>query len=200
MDLSQAWDDLRQMAQTNNSDDKVASALHLATIAFAGQQRRGGGIQMPMAVHSIRVGLQLERFGADLTTVLAGFCHDMLEDTEVTASQIETLYGADVLRLVEACSLNEEIYENDHEAGNRDLIDRVADSGPRAVFIKVVDILDNLATYSEVPIAWQEEMFWCAAAWLELGRTYLNASHVAVKALEIKLRNIDPSMGRKWVK
>lgn len=197
MDLGQAWGDLRQMTQTNNSDDKVTSALHLAAIAFAGQQRRGGSITMPMAVHSIRVGLQLERFGADLTTVLAGFCHDMLEDTEVTASQIETLYGSDVLHLVEACSLNEAIYEPDHEAGNRDLIDRVADSGPRAVSVKVVDILDNLATFSEVPVAWQEEMFWCAGAWLKLGRVHLGVSHVAVKTLEIKLRNIDPSMGKR---
>lgn len=197
MDLESIWPDIHRLALTDEPDSKVAAAIHLVTVAFAGQRRRGGTIPMPMAAHSIRVGLQLERFGADLKTVLAGFCHDTIEDTAVTATQVETLFGGQVARLVMACTLDESIYANDHLAGNRDLVRRVSDAGSCAAFVKVVDILDNLATYHEVPAAWQDEMLWCAGAWLDLGRRQLGVRHIAVKALEIKLRNIDASLGRK---
>ncbi len=197
MDLESAWEDIRRLSETDDPANKVTAALRLVDVAFAGQRRRGGDIPMPMAVHSIRVGLQLERYGANLDTVLAGFCHDVLEDTNVTTQQVETLFGSEVLQLVVACSLDESIYESDHEAGNRDLVQRVARCGARAAMIKVVDILDNLATYYQVPEAWQQEMLWCAGAWLDLGRKQLGASHVAVKALEIRLRNIDAELGKK---
>src|SRR5688500_1897105 len=114
MDLESVWDDLYRLARSDDPANKVAASLHLTLLAFAGQRRRGGNVPLPMAAHSIRVGLQLERYGAEVETVLAGFCHDMLEDTDVTPLQLETLFGEDVVQLVGACSLDDAIYRDDH--------------------------------------------------------------------------------------
>ena len=50
----------------------------------------------PMEVVKILVGLR-----ADMHTLMAGFLHDILEDTETEPEEIKELFGEDVLNLVQ---------------------------------------------------------------------------------------------------
>ena len=80
----------------------VPAALDLAKRAHAGQIRKDG--RTPAINHSAEVAAILVRFGANRETVAAGLLHDVIEDTDVGAAEIEAVVGADVLRLVEEAS------------------------------------------------------------------------------------------------
>lgn len=59
---------------------------------------------MPYICHPMSVGLTLQAAGFDDDTIIAGLFHDLLEDTEVTAKNIEENFGTEVLRLVQSVS------------------------------------------------------------------------------------------------
>lgn len=168
---------IRSLAASVLVADKIDAAMRLVLASFEGKYRFGE--EVPMAMHSIRVGSQLSRLGGDPTTVLGGFCHDLLEDTNVDMQLLTELFGCDVANLVKACSLNARIYNANHLKGNQDLIRRVIKHGNRAIAIKVVDITDNLATFAYAAQWGQDEMRWCADQWLDIGRRALgNTQHV----------------------
>ena len=61
----------------------IERAIALVMQAFTGQKRIGP-VPVPAATHSLSVGLSLITYGYDLSVVIAGFCHDLIEDTTVT--------------------------------------------------------------------------------------------------------------------
>jgi (p)ppGpp synthase/HD superfamily hydrolase len=190
MSLEAVWPDIERLAATGESANMMSAAQLLVMTAF-GDQRRYDGLS-PMWVHSTRVGLQVNRWGGDLSTTLAGFCHDLLEDTNVTAEYVEGLFGRDTLEITRACTLNEALYDQDHKRGNDELRSRVKAAGKRAVLVKVADIDDNLdfSSFCTVPSHWQEEMLYCAKGWLDLGRQYLGVNP-GVESLRLKLDAIE---------
>jgi len=135
----------------------------------------------------MRVGLQLERFGDDETTIIGGFGHDLFEDTDVTLDLFGELFGSAATDLVLACSHDVELYKQDPDAANNDLIQRAEAHGSSAIAVKIVDVTDNLATAHEVPKDWVEEMFGCGQQWLQLGHRYLGDDTPHCKALTERL-------------
>ena len=95
----------------------------------------------PTLFHSIRVGSDLYLKGYPREMVLAGFLHDLLEDTEVTAEQIETQFGKRVLDIVQANSKDTSI--TDRHLRKKDLVLRCVEAGPDALIVKLADIVDN---------------------------------------------------------
>lgn len=73
-------------------------AMKYAIKSHEGQFRKGG--YAPMVSHPIRVADTLKRFGFSVETVIAGFLHDVVEDTDVTLDDIEKEFGAEVRRIV----------------------------------------------------------------------------------------------------
>jgi (p)ppGpp synthase/HD superfamily hydrolase len=78
-------------------------------LTFAVKQRRKmhqerKGTDFPYSVHPIRVVAILDQFGCDEDVVVAGFLHDTIEDTAVTAKQIERKFGSNAAHLVMAAS------------------------------------------------------------------------------------------------
>lgn len=187
----QVWPYIESLAATGESANMMSAAQLLIMTAF-GNQRRYDGLS-PMWVHSARVGLQANRWGGDLSTTLAGFCHDLLEDTNVTAGHVEGLFGRETLEITQVCTLNKALYDEDHKKGNDELRGRVKTAGKRAILVKVADIDDNLDfdSFCGVPVHWQEEMLYCAEGWLDLGRSYLGVNHPGVQALQLKLDAIE---------
>lgn len=183
----QVWPDIESLAATEESAGMMSAAQLLIMTAF-GDQRRYDGLS-PMWVHSTRVGLQVNRWGGNLSTTLAGFCHDLLEDTNVTAGCIEGLFGRKTLEITQACTLNKVLYDSDHKKGNDDLRARVQAAGECAILVKIADIDDNLdlKSFRGVPVSWQAEMLYCAEGWLDLGLSYLGMDHPGVEALRSKL-------------
>lgn len=99
----------------------------------------------PTLFHSIRVGVSLYSTASAPEVVLAGFLHDILEDTSCTADQIESLFGAEVRRLVEANTKDRAIA--DATTRREELIRRCVANGDNACLVKAADILDNLGYY-----------------------------------------------------
>jgi GTP pyrophosphokinase len=102
--------------------------------------------ELPVAtiMHSVRVGLYLQRRGCSKEVVLAGLLHDVVEDTHVTVGQIEKSFGREVAALVEAMTFDEDIPSDKR---SRDSIDRCNLLGRDALLIKAADLVDNLRFY-----------------------------------------------------
>ncbi|KAL7568699.1 hypothetical protein ACA910_021694 [Epithemia clementina (nom. ined.)] len=77
---------------------KVYQALCVAYRAHRGQMRKSGE---PFIIHPVEVALLLAGLKMDGETVIAGLLHDTVEDTELTFSQVETLFGKTVRTIVE---------------------------------------------------------------------------------------------------
>ena len=74
---------------------RIERAVALAMRAHESQFRKGDG-QLPYVVHPVTVALILSRYTGDEDTIIAGLLHDTLEDTLVTAEEIERAFGEKV--------------------------------------------------------------------------------------------------------
>lgn len=77
---------------------KIHNAITFATIKHNGQVRKGTDV--PYIVHPIEVMQILLSHGASEDVVVAGILHDVLEDTNATIAEIESLFGNFVAGLV----------------------------------------------------------------------------------------------------
>lgn len=102
--------------------------------------------ELPVAtiLHSVRVGLYLQRRGCSKEVILAGLLHDAVEDTHVTVGQIEEKFGRGVAAFVEAKTFDENLPSGER---SRDSIDRCKLLGRNALLIKAADLVDNLRFY-----------------------------------------------------
>jgi (p)ppGpp synthase/HD superfamily hydrolase len=182
-------DTVRQVASRGGRTAQIEAAMFLVVHAFRDQSRYA--TECPAAAHSIRVGLRLEYFKDPAETVLIGLLHDVLEDTSVSADFIREVFGDEVLRGVEACSHDEELYKRDNMAGNLLLLKKARDFGPPAIKAKMSDINDNLVTYFDVPESWRAESLWCGREWLRLGREVLGEDDPHCKSLAALISEID---------
>jgi (p)ppGpp synthase/HD superfamily hydrolase len=126
--------------------DLVKDALETARRAHAGQLRRGSDgrpyIEHPLAVAEILAG---QRYGDEV--LAAALLHDVIEKSDMEASEIRERFGDRVADLVEALTEDEtiDLYEerkNEHRW-------RVAKAGPDAMAIFAADKKTNVMTLRE---------------------------------------------------
>ena len=77
---------------------KIRYAYYLAEQAHKGQTRDSG---LPYIVHPLAVANTLVELRLDDDSIIAALLHDTLEDTKLSAAEIEAAFGSDVLQLVE---------------------------------------------------------------------------------------------------
>jgi hypothetical protein len=112
------------------SQDRMSPA-DFARERHAGQLRKG--TDLPYVVHPEGVARILTRLypgNADLEA--AGWLHDVLEDTATTPAELETRFGANVRRLVEAVTKTPGVPVH-------------LPTDPDAMRLKAADALDNVA-------------------------------------------------------
>ena len=91
------------------ADEKQISLL-ISAIKYSADkhrnQRRKGADASPYINHPIDVADILWRIGSvrDIDTIVAAILHDTLEDTDATPSEIEAMFGKQVLSLVQEVS------------------------------------------------------------------------------------------------
>ncbi|MBS2031681.1 MAG: bifunctional (p)ppGpp synthetase/guanosine-3',5'-bis(diphosphate) 3'-pyrophosphohydrolase [Deltaproteobacteria bacterium] len=120
----------------------VHRALDFAAIAHRTQLRKSPEAQIPYVSHCAGVALLLARHGLADEVVAAGALHDTLEDTEVTAQELEKAFGARVLFLVESCSEPDKSLPWEERKARYIAHLRVADPDARA--ISAADKLHNM--------------------------------------------------------
>jgi len=102
----------------------------------------------PTVLHSIRVGLYLYDRRYPWEVCVGGLLHDILEDTEMRATDITKKFGKQVLGYVQANTQNDTILSTDERRA--DLISRCAEHSEGALIIKCADILDNYSYYQRL--------------------------------------------------
>ena len=125
---------------------RICAAYDFACSAHMGQQRDSGEayITHPLAVAEILAEMQL-----DDTSIVTGFLHDVLEDTQITSEEMEQKFGADALLLVQGVTkLSKLSYRSKQErqAENlRKMFFAMAED-IRIILIKLADRLHNMRT------------------------------------------------------
>lgn len=129
---------------------RILKATEVATIAHRGQVRKFGGD--PYITHPLRVAQTVHVFqsmlpkGANVEDVMiAALLHDALEDTTLSEDRIQMLFGDNVLRLVkEVTSIKSDM---DKFAGKTEyLVDKMQHMSADALFLKMLDRLDNVTS------------------------------------------------------
>ncbi|PIR76492.1 MAG: hypothetical protein COU32_01730 [Candidatus Magasanikbacteria bacterium CG10_big_fil_rev_8_21_14_0_10_42_10] len=111
----------------------------------------------PLLPHVVRVGSFLYKKGYADTIVLGGLLHDALEWTDITAGELKEQFGADVLRIVKACTKDDSI--TDPQEKTNELITRCVVAGEEALIVKTADILDSYYYYAKVNN--QDQLAYC---------------------------------------
>ncbi|WNZ24273.1 bifunctional (p)ppGpp synthetase/guanosine-3',5'-bis(diphosphate) 3'-pyrophosphohydrolase [Leptolyngbya sp. NK1-12] len=171
--------------------DLICEAFNFAYSLHEGQYRASGE---PYIAHPVAVAGLLRDLGGSAAMIAAGFLHDVIEDTDVTAEEIEQRFGIEVRRLVEGVtklskfnfsSKTERLAEN----FRRMFLAMAQDI--RVIVVKLADRLHNMRTLEYLPdekrrrIALEtREIFAPLANRLGIGRFKWELEDLAFKYLE----------------
>ncbi len=133
-------------------------AYYFAQGSHIGQYRNSGEefINHPVEVACILAELEL-----DLTTIIGGLLHDVVEDTRVTVEEIDAQFGQEVAFLVSGVTkLGRIEYKSkeDHHAENLRRMFLAMGQDVRVILIKLADRLHNMRTLSYQPAPKQREI------------------------------------------
>ncbi len=77
--------------------------------------------------------------------MIAGFLHDLIEDTDCRIEEIKNEFGEKVATLVEACTFDRDV--KNYKERWRNLISSIKKAGRDALVIKLIDQMENLPYY-----------------------------------------------------
>ncbi len=123
---------------------EVASSMH------EGQLRKSGE---PFIVHPVAVATMLAEMEMDLSSIIAGMLHDVVEDTSMTIEEITDLFGQEISYLVDGVTKLKRIpmvTKEELQAENLRKMFLSMASDIRVVLIKLVDRLHNMRTLQYV--------------------------------------------------
>ncbi len=150
-----------QLAEQNYDEEDIAeieAAFEFAKRLHEGQYRIS---EEPYIVHPIEVVKILISLRADKHTLMAGFLHDILEDTETTPEELKEKFGEDVLNLVQGVTKLGKLQfksteERQAENFRRMMIAMASDV--RIIFLKLADRLHNMRTLNYMTQAKQQKI------------------------------------------
>lgn len=128
----------------------IEKAYTFAQKAHDGQQRKSGE---PYFMHVAKTGYYLAELGMSPTVIAAGLLHDTVEDTSVTAKDIEKEFGKEILDLIKGVTkLGTVKYrgmERNIENLRKFFVSMAQDL--RVLIIKLCDRLHNVETLEHLP-------------------------------------------------
>jgi len=189
--------ELAKAQYTETQALELDHAIDVAAKAHHAQKRQSGE---PYIIHPLEVAAILIDWEMDIDTVLAGVLHDTVEDTEVTLSNIETLFGGDVAMLVDGVTKISRA-----RSGMRDLSSYLPSTKSnlsklmisvgkdvRVIIIKLADRLHNMRTLEHMPRDKQKKI---ARETMEVFAPLadrLNMGRVRVQLEELSFRYLTP--------
>ncbi|MFQ5676485.1 MAG: RelA/SpoT family protein, partial [bacterium] len=124
----------------------LGKAYQFSFNAHEGQLRKSGD---PYFVHCVEVAKILAEHRFDLTTIVSGLLHDVVEDCDISTHELRDEFGADVATLVDGVTKIGGLkfaskLESDAENFRKMIISMVKDI--RVILIKFADRLHNMTT------------------------------------------------------
>ncbi|MDF7637079.1 bifunctional (p)ppGpp synthetase/guanosine-3',5'-bis(diphosphate) 3'-pyrophosphohydrolase [Leuconostocaceae bacterium ESL0958] len=142
-------DEVLEMVATYLPADQVAqvrAAYQLAADWHADQRRKSG---QPYIIHPIQVAGILAEIKMDAPTLIAGFLHDIIEDTPVELPTLVAQFGPAVGRIVDGVTKISKIKYEDSQVqlaeNHRKLLLAMA-KDIRVIIVKLADRLHNMRT------------------------------------------------------
>lgn len=135
-----------QQYNPSSESDKIRLAFDIAKKAHGGQHRDSGEeyILHPLAVAEILAGLQL-----DDSAIMAGFLHDVVEDTSVSEQIIKEKFGEKVMALVDGVTKLSKLEfrtQQERQAENLRKMFLAMSHDIRIILLKLADRLHNMRT------------------------------------------------------
>ncbi|HEY9643990.1 MAG TPA: bifunctional (p)ppGpp synthetase/guanosine-3',5'-bis(diphosphate) 3'-pyrophosphohydrolase [Coleofasciculaceae cyanobacterium] len=129
----------------------VCQAFEFAYCLHQGQTRASGE---PYIAHPVAVAALLRDLGGSGVMIAAGFLHDVIEDTDVTAEEIEERFGVEVRRLVEGVTKLSKFNfssKTERQAENFRRMFLAMAQDIRVIVVKLADRLHNMRTLEHLP-------------------------------------------------
>jgi guanosine-3',5'-bis(diphosphate) 3'-pyrophosphohydrolase len=137
---------------------RIADAIRVATHAHDTQLRASGE---PYITHPYAVAYTIADWGMDADSVIAALCHDVVEDTDVTSSELESKFGATVAQLVDGVTKLSAVTRTSREQSNAASLNKLlvaATRDPRVLIIKIADRRHNASTLGPLPATKRERV------------------------------------------
>ena len=131
--------------------DLVGKAYEIAQKAHVDQTRKTGEafIEHPIAVAHILADLQM-----DISTILTGILHDVVEDTYLTLEEVQKEFGSGVSFLVDGVTkLSQMKFKNNYDKESENIRKMFISMGQdvRVILVKLADRLHNMRTLAPMP-------------------------------------------------
>jgi GTP pyrophosphokinase len=129
--------------------DRAGACFDFAAMAHGDQRRTSGEPYVSHLVEVCRILLDLLETRMDTTLACATLLHDVVEDTAVTAADVEKHWGREVAALVEGVTKLSAMHFDRREAAQAENFRKMLLSMSRdlrVVFIKLADRLHNMRT------------------------------------------------------
>ena len=157
-----SFDEIRSLLvekQYHEEDiEELEKAFEYAKKLHSGQYRVS---EEPYIIHPMEVVKILVGLRADKHTLMAGFLHDILEDTDTKPEEIKELFGEDVLNLVQGVTKLGKLQFKSTEQRQAENFRRMfiaMASDVRIVFLKLADRLHNMRTLNYMAPAKQQRI------------------------------------------
>ena len=143
-------EDIIKTYNPNADFTKLEKAFAFAENAHKGQLRKSGE---PFFIHPVAVAKMLAEMDMDMSSIIAGVLHDVVEDTETTSQDIEAEFGPEVAYLVDGVTKLKHIPTSTKEELQAENLRKMflsMASDIRVILIKLVDRLHNMRTLQYV--------------------------------------------------
>ena len=129
----------------------VRKAFRLAADAHKDMRRRSGE---PFILHPLEVAtIAANEIGLGTTSIISALLHDTVEDTEMTLDDIKTMFGEEVMRIIDGLTKIEGISETSVSSQSETLkkILLTLSDDVRVILVKLADRLHNMRTLEAMP-------------------------------------------------
>lgn len=146
---------LKQNNFTAEQIKLVKKAFEFANLKHGTQLRKSGE---PYIIHPLETAIYLAEWKMDVSTIITGLLHDVLEDTDCTKEDIEKRFGKTILEMVQTVTKVSKVSQETrtketYDKENSEYIIRViisVSSNLRSVIVKIADRMHNMETINHL--------------------------------------------------